>query len=259
MRSITTEGIILKKRPIGESDFLVSIYSPDLGMIEASARGGRKIDSSFSGHIESINMCKFQLHKTPRSYTITQCITISSWASLRDNLNNSLYAIQILEIFQKLATTSEDFPQLFQLLISTLEHLVNYPQKADLTTTIFKIKILNLLGAMPDISRCSTCHTKWESNTKLVLQDEELHLLCATCSNLAAHGKTDALPFGLIKLIKYTMDQTFQEIIKVSIDSENFYLLNRFCNSFLQHFIPHGSITGDIINQLKAGRPAQPL
>ena len=72
-RQISCEGIILQKRNFGEHDQFVTFFSPELGLMEAAAKGSRKINSPFTGHLEILNICKFQIYKNARGQTITQC------------------------------------------------------------------------------------------------------------------------------------------------------------------------------------------
>ena len=48
MRSLGIDAIILKRRNLGEFDQSITLFSPTLGKIQATARGARKVSSQFA-------------------------------------------------------------------------------------------------------------------------------------------------------------------------------------------------------------------
>ena len=179
MRHLNTPGIILKKHNSGEYDQFITLYCPTLGKIQALAKGSRKIESSFTGHLETLNICHFQLYKGPHTFMITQCQAESVFKNVRDDFTKSMLAILISEIFQRATSATEDGEALFYLLEKTLTSL-NQNHKHLLCLESFKIKLLNLLGVMPDISRCSVCEKKWQQEQTIYLGNDG-HLSCVTC------------------------------------------------------------------------------
>lgn len=51
----TTEGIVLKKTPYGEADFLVRVLTKDFGKIELRARGARNAKSKLNSHLDFLD------------------------------------------------------------------------------------------------------------------------------------------------------------------------------------------------------------
>lgn len=233
MRSLALDGIILRKRPRGENDQFVTLYSPVLGKVDAVAKGARKIDSSFTGHLEPLNICRFQLYRSARGFTITQCQARQTFRVLRDNLEKSLLATMILEIFQKSAYTDEHGQELFALLDSTLNHL-GASRKHLIVIESFKIKLLQLLGAMPDMTRCSFCQKKWTASSEILL-DSEGHFTCAKCS---IHGKEHfRAPFPIIKLLNFLGGEDLKQIEKITLREEEKNTLKKISSLFLQHYL----------------------
>lgn len=140
-RNLHTTGIILKKQPVGENDILVTLYSPEFGKIQAAAKGARKMTSSFSGHIETLNMCNVQLYKTPVRYTLIQCQTVESFKNIREDFERSMMAGLMIEIFHKSTLSTEHVPELFHLLKESLQKLCISEQHF-LTVEGFKLNLL---------------------------------------------------------------------------------------------------------------------
>lgn len=47
-----TEGVVLRRSPLGEADQIVTLLSPDFGKIACLAKGCRKLTSKFCGRLE---------------------------------------------------------------------------------------------------------------------------------------------------------------------------------------------------------------
>ena len=59
----STEGIVIKKMPYNEHDFLARILTRDFGKIEVLARGARKSLSKLNQHIDFLDLVEFSFVK----------------------------------------------------------------------------------------------------------------------------------------------------------------------------------------------------
>ena len=79
-------GIILKGMPMGEADRLVTLLTPEFGLIRAVAPGSRKHKSSLRGRCEMFVVNQFFLAKGRSLDKITQAQTIESYPALSRDL-----------------------------------------------------------------------------------------------------------------------------------------------------------------------------
>lgn len=257
MRNISTTGIILKKNNGGEADQFITFYSPDLGKVDAFARGARKIDSQFTGHLEVLNICKFQLYKNQDRFSISQCQSIKIFRNIHENLDKAMIGLLLIEIFQKFTDFQESDTELFNLITATIENLdQNNNHKMNLES--FKVKLLNLLGLMPDVTRCSFCSKKWQ-NESIILLDNDLHLTCQNCRN--DHSKDPKMPqitpkaykeisFGIIKLLNFLKSAELTVSQRITLRGNEAKLLETLTNTFLQQHLNHELKTEAVLARL---------
>lgn len=231
MRHLNVTGIILKKNNAGEQDQYVTIFSPTLGRVDARARGARKINSSFIGHLEVLNICDFQLYKNQNRYTITQCQIKKSYKNIRETLNQSMLSFHLLEIFLKIAQSEENGDELFELIIQTLNK-IDQNQKNHLHIETFKIKMLDIAGALPNISRCGNCDIRWSTESMIHIDDEG-HISCFDCLT----GNQTLIPFNTMKLIYYIQQSPFEEIEKIAMSQEDKSILKKVTGILLHNYI----------------------
>lgn len=60
----TTEGIVIKKTPYGEADFLVRVLTKDFGKIDLRARGARKYNSKLNSHFDFLDQVNLSFVKS---------------------------------------------------------------------------------------------------------------------------------------------------------------------------------------------------
>lgn len=232
MRHIKTDGIILRKNNFNEHDQFVTIFTPELGKIEAVAKGSRKITSPFLGHLETLNICAFQLYNSGHTFTITQCQTRKTFKPIRADFEKTIQAILLGEIFHKTALGHERNHALFNLVEQALSHLC-VSNNNSLCLESFKIKLLYELGLLPQISSCSLCHKKW-ADEEVVLIDQYGHITCNTCRLSSESYRT--IPFNIMKLINYIGLAEFCAIESICLKADEEQILKRFGDYFLNQF-----------------------
>lgn len=240
MRHTLVQGIILKKRNLGENDQFITLFCPELGKIEAVAKGARKIQSHFIGHLEPLNICELQLYTSQYRTTITQCQTVRSYKNLHTNFESSIIAQIILEIIQKTVHAAEQGREVFDLLSTTLD-ILDRNSKKFIHVESFKIKLLTHMGLMPDLKICHHCSQAFTDpctndtltpQTREIHSDPQGHFYCSDCYQ---HGHK--VPFGIIKLIHYLSHANTEEIDKISLTTREKTWLRETTDSFLNPYI----------------------
>ncbi len=256
-RNIHTRGIIIKKHPLGENDCSVTLYSPDLGKIQAAAKGARKMNGSLAGHIETLNLCEFQLYKSPVRYTIVQCQVRENFKSIRENFDRAMMAGLIMEIFHKSTHSSEHAPELYRLLEQSLFKLGSSDQHF-LTVESFKLNLLQQIGVLPNLEGCGECHRRWDGGHDIWLEPNG-HMICDECryphrtpdsatANLPNEGRR--IEFSIFKLIRYLSQPPELQKHKISFSRDQKKQLEYITRFFLQHFLDREIVSERILQDL---------
>ncbi len=166
MKNLTTKCIVLGHKIFGESHKLIFLYSEELGKIKAIAKGARKVNSKFTGHLETLNICNMSLYFGPKNIIIREIETIKNFRSQGENLNKLISALQISEITNQLIYENQNIEKLFPLLETSIYH-INNSSKPKLISISYVIKLLDKIGLMPDFKEINT---KLEKKYKKFLQ-----------------------------------------------------------------------------------------
>ncbi len=128
-----------------------------------------------------------------------------------------MIATLMLEIFHKSTYSDEYSMELFELLEQTLCKLEKYPQ-AFLTIEAFKLKLLERVGILPDITSCFGCNKRWTTENRIWI-DEQGHLLCQICK-LKSVNFSYEIDFETIKLAHYIRTQPTEINQRISLNNE---------------------------------------
>lgn len=226
MRCLKTKGIILKKRNFQENDHILTIYTPEFGKLEVIAKGSRKITSRFAGHFELLNLNKFEIYRGSKNTILTNCNLLQSFHHNGNPLNNLTVLSQLAELIDKTTAWQHPVPEIYVLSIETLKKLNQFPEKKELIKIGFIIKILDILGYLPNFQKCQNCHEKFDGE-KTHVYFEDFRLTCNRCNK----NEKDKNIFDLkiFKCINYIQINKLDKLIQIKaseseIDRVNYLL-----------------------------------
>jgi DNA repair protein RecO (recombination protein O) len=155
-RTYQTTGIILKGMPLGEADRLLTILSPEFGLIRAVAPGARKHQSKLRGRCESFMVNNFLISKGRSLDKITQAEILQSYPGLTKNLGKLAGSQYLAEVVLCLALSDQPQSELYEVLNEHLRRLeqmcANQSLHGHLAHGIFHL--LAIAGVAPQVQGC---------------------------------------------------------------------------------------------------------
>lgn len=160
MRTSSIRGIILKQKVLFEKDRILTIFTQESGKISAFMKGARKITSRRNMHAELFNICQFQIYTTTSGKKlVNECTALQTFPYLRENFYRFSAASYAVEITDKLTAEENPSEAKFILLAETLKKLADPESNTPLILAAFMLKILTLLGNLPNF-RETASHTE---------------------------------------------------------------------------------------------------
>ncbi len=145
MRLFKTEGIVIKRKNVGEADKLITILTKNFGKIRLKAKGVRKISSRRSPHVEPLNLTTISFYKGNGIPILTEAYTKNSFPKIKNNLKKVGYAYYSCELIDVLCPDNQENDTSFSLLQKNLEDLSN-GHDIDLLIKKFEVDLLTNLG-----------------------------------------------------------------------------------------------------------------
>ncbi len=144
-RTLKTEAIVLKKKPLLNKDALVFLFSKEQGKIVASAKGIKKITSRRSPHLETGNLISaFFSRKGERLY-LQETKLISGFSELKRDQKKISRLYQFFYILEKLLPENQKEDIVYNLTKSFLVKLSQSASDYDILS-LYLNKLLMALG-----------------------------------------------------------------------------------------------------------------
>ena len=158
-RSFQAEGIVIKRKNIGEADRIITVFTKLHGKLQIKAAGVRRITSRRSSHIELLNHARFSLYRGRSLPILTEIETISDYSPIKANLKKVGFAYHVCELIDGLCAENQENNLIFSLLEQTLSQLSlenNIPQ----LVYNFEITLLKHLGFFPSVQYSQNINTQ---------------------------------------------------------------------------------------------------
>jgi DNA repair protein RecO (recombination protein O) len=188
-RYIKTEGIILSVKPYLESDSILRILSPDLGLLPAIARGARRTTSKRAGVLQPFNKAFFELYEGRSMYTVVQTKIIEPYANIAVDYEKAIALIFACEVVARTHEERQKISNAFELLESLLKAVGRCSKESSFVyISGFLLSYLRLLGYRLPVSKCRRCGKSFEESVFHTLNLEG-SFLCEECSEVRTFGK----------------------------------------------------------------------
>ena len=248
---LRAEGIVVKERNIGENDKILTILTRELGLIEVSARGIRKIKSGIAGSLSIFSYASLDLFKGRGGYIVNSAAPIKSFYGLSGDIEKTYLAFYLCEIICTFLPNEENGGIYLRLLLNTLHYLENGAKNNDLLKGIFELKIMQLSGFMPDLVACKKCCC-YECSEMFFLAKSG-SLLCGDC---LAKGK--GAPFvtpihnSALTGLRFVIFSEFEKIFSFQLTESALASFSRVCEEYLLLHTQKNLSTLDFYKKIKA-------
>ena len=147
-KNFSSEGIVLARKPYGEADKIVSIYSKHFGRLSFMAKGVRRPTSRKRASLEIFTHVSFLAHSGRNLDLIIETQTLDSYRAIRKSLKRVSLAYFFCEVVGRITRDGEKNLELYNLLLNYLETLKTEKGLRSLRLK-FIYEVLTLLGFWP--------------------------------------------------------------------------------------------------------------
>lgn len=157
MPSFTTPAIVIRRADYSDYDRMITLFSPELGRVEAIARGCRRPKSPLVNAVEPFTSGEFQLFSHRERNSLEQCQISESYFELRSDYDKLRHGVYWLKLLDTAILPDTPAPDLFIITLRALAHL-NYGElPPELVTFAFECHFMRLMGLSPRMDSCVRC------------------------------------------------------------------------------------------------------
>jgi DNA repair protein RecO (recombination protein O) len=157
---LRAKGIVLRNRPLGETDRLVTCFTLEQGKISGVAKGASKLRSRFGSSLQPLTCIQLLMFRNEmRSlYRINHTDILTSFQAIRDDWEKLRPALYAVDLVDALLAESDPQPRVFTLLEQLLTRISQAEAaRVDIWLRLFEARMLVLVGYQPMLERCALC------------------------------------------------------------------------------------------------------
>ncbi len=157
MRRLVSDAIVLRTVACGEADRMVTLFSSDLGRVNAFAAHARKSRRRFAGALDPFTAVRATLvERRGDTWRLDGADVIDSFPELRRDLTLIARAGYAVELVRELCRDHEPHGDLYSSLARFLAHLARSPSAPE-DLLRFELEALSAVGLTPQLSSCAAC------------------------------------------------------------------------------------------------------
>ena len=216
MATIKIKGIVLAENNMGDYDKMLTILTPNFGKISCSAKGARRPKSALLAGTQLFCFCEYLMYKGTSTYHINSCETIEMFYKIRTDLEKLKYAIHLNKIVQDVTDENQNSYNILQLYLNALYTRAETDKDKELVISIFKLRLLSILGFTPRIYSCVNCKEK-ENLNYFSIRDNGVK--CEACSR--QDKSSIFMSESTFNAIKYTISAPAKKLFSFNLKNES--------------------------------------
>lgn len=157
MGQVITPALVIRRADYSDYDRMVTLFSPELGRVDAIARGCRRPKSPLVNAVEPFTSGEYQLYQRRERFSIEQCQISESYYELRNDYDRLLHGVYWLKLLDATILPDTPAPDLFIMTLRALAHLNLGDLPPELVTMAFEMHFMALNGMAPRMDACICC------------------------------------------------------------------------------------------------------
>lgn len=158
MGILKTKGVVIKIANSSDNDKILTVLTAEKGKIRVFCKGAKKAKGTFLACTEFLCYSDMVLYEgNGELYSLSSAEPINIFYNLRMDIDKLMYASAIAKIINDVCQEEELSYKRMQLLLNTLYVLSETDKNLNLVFSIFRMRLLAILGYVPNLRKCGNC------------------------------------------------------------------------------------------------------
>jgi DNA repair protein RecO (recombination protein O) len=177
-----SEALVLQVSETGENDRLITVLSKEYGVFRAFAKGARKPTSRLQSYSQTFCYANYEFAQHKDSWIVRDASAIAHFFGLRDNCARLALAGYFCELAKTMSPQDEPAADHLRLILNALHFLCEGTRDHVLLKSIVELRLLCLMGYMPDLDGCAVCGAEKSALQAWRFDCVQGVLFCSNCA-----------------------------------------------------------------------------
>lgn len=238
-----TESIVLNSEDVSEQDKGFTIYTKDYGKLFVIAKGGKKIQSKLSPHMQPFSISDIRLVQGRYTHRLIESHLIHDFEFIKKHLAEIALGSYCLEIVDALISEQEQDEAVYFLLKELLEVLneQSFHDESDkkrqvkelLLTKIFALKLLKILGYEPYLDECVECASSIRPD--MIFFDTQRGVVCEACGT--KNQQYLRMSSNALKTLRLGFKISLKELMNIAFPKALVVEINHIAEQYIKQYI----------------------
>lgn len=244
---LTVDGLVIGEKNTGESNRLVTILTPDRGVIRAFANGARKIKSRAGAATELLCYSSFTIFKNRDTYSIDEASPNEVFFKLRGDIVKLSLAQYFCELAAAIVPENVESEIYLRTLLNSLHFLATDKRDPNIIKAVTELRLVSGAGYTPDLVACAVCG-EYEGGAML-FDTIEGALYCPQCRPSAPASAEEISP-SVLAAMRHIIYSDFSKLYNFSLPEETARHLAYVSEKYLKAQLERGFNTLDFYHSL---------
>jgi DNA repair protein RecO (recombination protein O) len=230
-------GIVIKQNEFSDYDRILTILTKGHGKISAIAKGVRKLSSKKAAACDLFVMSKFSFAEGKNLDIVTEVVPLNAFEEIKEDYKSIEILFYIGQIVDNLIIEGDNLQS--KEIFAIFEDCLNLLGKKDISDDkvlliirVFEIKILKILGVLPDFYECMNCGKTLSESELFYFVPNLGGIVCKDCNETGIPN----ISKNTIKVLRFLSEKNMKEAIAVSCSKEILSELDMVCKALLEYF-----------------------
>ncbi len=238
---------MLKENITRESDRVITVLTKS-GIIRAYAKAAKNIKSKKFTATSPLCYSEFVLKEGGDLYIVNSAEEIEIFYNLRNDIERLSLAQYFCELLSAVAPEETDCEEILRLTLNSLHFLCSETKSIYLIKSVFEMRLMCLLGFMPDLVACKGC-AKFEDNT-VFFDVFDSSIYCAECLP-QKQGNYFKLNLSELSVLRHIVYSDFNKIFGFSASEESLRAVSSLCERYVEAMVERRFRTLDYFNSIR--------
>lgn len=180
----TTDGLVLRSKPFGENDRIITLLTPEEGRITVVAKGGRSLKSGSLPATQLFSYGNYEISHRGDYKWIRGASVLRQFPAMTADIAKVSLASYFASVADELSGENEEGGEILRLILNSYHALDTGIRPDGQIKAAFELRAAAMSGFMPELSSCRGCRR--ESAEVMYLDVMNGRLLCDDCMRRAA-------------------------------------------------------------------------
>lgn len=236
MAFLTVTGIVTRYANYRDNDRILTLFTREMGRVDAKARGCRKQKSPLLACAQPFVFGEYQLFTSKDRYVVDQCDIRETFYPLREDIGKFTAANVMLSLSGLGVQERQPNAELFSLLYHCLSFL-SYGEGEPIDLALcFVTRYFEVIGFRPAITSCALCETDLRTHRELKFHAQSGGALCLDCARRENIGESvSGLAMEAMRRMLLLEDaELFRVRLPHAVRKELLDVLEAYCAAILE-------------------------